>query len=172
MTDRKNIFTLRIINAALFAFLIFLQYNGVFSIKIFTANPMLPLALLTAMCMFCSELTGAISGLLVGIFVDTATSTPQGFNSILFLLLGLACVLIVKFLFNNNIFSAISLCFLCVFTYLILRWIFCIAFFASFTENLTYVIRTIFPSCVYTAIFAIPFYYLERYLYQRFYKRF
>lgn len=170
MTDRKNILTLRIINAALFALLIFVQYNGVFSIKIFTANPMLPLALLVAICMFCSELNGAISGLLVGIFIDTAASTPQGFNAITFLVLGLCCVLIVKHLFNNNIFSAISLCFLCVLAYFILRWIFCIAFCASFTENLTYLIRIIFPSCLYTAVFIIPFYYLEKYLHQKFHK--
>ena len=170
MTNKKNILKLQLINILLFSFLIFVQYNSLFNIKIKTANPLLPLALLVAICMFCSELRGAITGLVVGIFVDTVASTPSGFNSIIFLCLGLCSVLVMKHLFNNNISSAIALCFLCSIFYFFARWLFCIAFSNSFTENLTYIIRTVFPSCVYTCVFIIPFFYLEKYLYKKFYK--
>ena len=169
MKSQKNIFTLRLINALIFAVLIFIQYNSTYNIKISSANPMLPLAMLVAICMFASELSGAIYGLLVGIFVDTVAHTPQGFNSLLFMLLGVCCVLIVKHLFNNNILSAAMLCFLCTLVYYLLRWLFAIAFYSSFTDNLTYIIRTVFPSCIYTAIFIIPFYFIEKYLYKKFY---
>lgn len=170
MTNRKSLFLLRLINAFIFIVLFYVQYNGVFTIKIAQANPMLPLALLIMICMFCSETAAAISGLLIGIFVDTVASTPQGFNALTFMVLGLASSLIVRHLFNNNVFSAIALCALCVAIYYLLRWAISIAFGASFTENLTYLMQIAFPSVLYTCVFAIPFYYLEKKLYNKFYK--
>ena len=88
MTNRKTIFILRLINALFFIVLFYIQYNGVFSVKIGTINPMLTLSLLVAVCMFSSELTAAISGLLLGIFVDSVASTPPGFNAIIFMIIG------------------------------------------------------------------------------------
>lgn len=170
MTSRKNIFKLCLINALLFAVLIYIQYNGVFTLKIAQANPILPLALLVTICMFCSELTAAISGLIVGIFMDSVAATPQGFNAITLMILGLVAALIIRHLFNNNIFAAIALCALCATVYFLLRFIFCIAFSANLSENLTYLMQTVFPSVLYTAVFAVPFYYLERALYNKFYK--
>lgn len=170
MKNKKNIFTLRLINILLFVLLVFVQYNATFSIKIAHANPMLPLALLVAICMFCSELTGAISGLIVGIFIDSTASTTQGFNATVFMILGLCVTLIIRHLFNNNIFSAVTLCLLCSAVYYLIRWIFYYIGSVSLTENLTYLMQTILPSVLYTAVFIIPFYYLERYLYKKFYK--
>lgn len=170
MTNRKNIFVLRLINALIFIVLLYVQYNGVFTIKIAQINPMLSLALLVMICIFSSEITSAISGLLVGIFVDTVASTPQGFNAITFMILGLAASLIIKHLFNNNIFSAVALCAICAAVYYLLRWMISIAFWASFTESLTYLMQIAFPSVLYTSVFAIPFYYLEKKLYNKFYK--
>lgn len=170
MTSRKNIFKLRLINALLFAVLIYVQYNSVFTLNIARANPMLALALLVTVCMFCSEMTAAISGLIVGIFIDCVSMAPQGFNAILLMILGLLTSLVIRHLFNNNIFSAVALCALCTATYFLLRWVFCLAFSSSFTENITYLMQTAFPSVIYTAVLAIPFYYLEKLLYNKFYK--
>ncbi len=169
MRSKKNIFVLKFINTLLFIALIFIQYNAVFSIKILRANPMLPIALLVAVCMFCSELTAAISSLIVGIFIDGIAATPQGFNAIVLLITGLAVSLIVRHLFNNNIFSALALCAMAGAFYFLLRWLFCYAFLLSFTENLTYLIRTVFPSVIYTTAFVVPFYYLEKTLYKKYY---
>lgn len=170
MTSRRNIFKLRLINALLFAVLIFIQYNGVFSIKIATVNPVLPIALLIPICMFCSELTAVLSGLLVGIFMDSTAATPQGFNAVVLMLLGISSALIIRHLFNNNILSCVALCALCATAYFLLRWIFCIAFSATLTENLTYLMQTAFPSMLYTSALAAPFYYLEKALYSHFYQ--
>ena len=170
MKSRKNIFVLRLINAILFAVLIYIQYSSVFTLKIASANPLLPITLLISICMFCSELTATISGLIVGIFMDTVAATPQGFNAVVLMLLGLAASLIVRHLFNNNILSAISLCALCAAAYFIIRWIFCFAFSATLTENLTYLMQTVFPSVLYTCVFAVPFYCFEKFLYNKFYK--
>ena len=170
MRSQKDTFTLRLINTLLFATLFLIQYNASFSIKIFNISPLLPLSLLVAIGMFCSELRGTFTGLIIGILIDAVANTPPGFNTIVFCVLGLLAVLVTKHLFNNNIISAITLCVLCSLLYFLLRWIFCYAFSLSFTENLTYVINTVIPSCVFTAIFIIPFYYLEKSLYKRFYK--
>lgn len=170
MRNRKNIFVLRFINILFFIVLFLIQYSTSFSLKIFNVSPLLPLTLLVAIGMFSSEFTGAFTGLIVGIFVDTVALTPPGFNAVVFCVLGLLAVLVIKHLFNNNIFSALALCALCSLFYFVLRWLCCYAFSISFTENLTYLINTAFPSCVYTAIFIIPFYYLEKTLYKHFYK--
>lgn len=170
MRNRKDTFILRFINILLFSVLFLIQYNAAFGVKIFNISPLLTLSLLVAIGMFCSELTGAFTGLIIGVFTDAVASTPQGFNAILFCVLGLSAVLVAKHLFNNNIISAVALCALCAMFYFLLRWIFCYAFSLSFTENLTYLINTVFPTCLYTAIFTIPFYYLERSLYKRYYK--
>ena len=157
MVERKKILTLRLINTVFFAIAVLFQYNGVFKINILTANPMLPLALLVACCMFSSELTAAFTGLAVGIFTDSVSSTPAGFNAILLMVTALTVCLISKHLFNNNIFAAFTLCF------------FCIRMSQSFAENLTYLMRYALPSAVYTAVFIIPLYFLEKYLYNKFY---
>lgn len=170
MKSQRKIFALRLINAILFAVLIYVQYNSVFTLKIASANPLLPMALLIPICMFSSEITAALSGLAVGIFMDAVAATPQGFNAIVLMLLGLAVPLIVKHLFNNNILSSIVLCALCTAAYFVLRWIFCFAFFVTLTENLTYLMQTAFPSVLYTCVFAVPLYYLEKALYNKFYE--
>lgn len=169
MTDKKKIFILRLINILLFSVIILFQYNGIFDIKIASANPMLPLALTVACCMFSSELTSIFTGLTVGIFIDSVSSTPIGFNAIVFMLLTLAVSMTAKHLFNNNIFAAVTLGFLSSAVYFIIRWLFCYAFSLSLTESLTYLMRFALPSALYTAIFIIPFYFLEKFLYNKFY---
>ncbi len=169
MRSTKNIFFLRFINTLLFIIFVFIQYNGVFTLKIANANPMLPLSLLVAVSMFCSELSACVSGLIVGFFIDSVAATPTGFNAIVFFLLGFAVALTVRHLFNNNIWSAISLCLICTMLYFILRWLFSISFSLSFEENLTYLMRMVFPSIIYTAVFIIPLYYTEKLLYKKLY---
>lgn len=166
MISRKKVFLLRFINTVIFLFLISLQYNSSFSLKISNANPMLPLALLVAVAMFASEMTASISGLIVGIFIDSNASTPQGFHAVLFLLLGLFVSLTVRHLFNNNVFSSLALCAICGLLYFVTRWLFCYVS-SSLTENLIYLMQIAFPSVVYTTAFIIPFYYLEKFLYNK-----
>lgn len=169
MTDRKKLFTLGIINLIIFIIFVTLQYSPVISLKIMNASPMLPLCLLVAISMFSSELTSAFSGLAVGIFIDATAATPSGFNSVCFLVIGLAVSLISKHLFNNNIFSSLALCGMCSLFYGLLRFAFWGASPLSFSERLGFLMRYIFPSAVYTTLLIIPLYYLEKYLYNKFY---
>lgn len=168
MLGKRKHLIKRAINALLFAIIVFCQYNTAFSIKIIHANPMLPLALLVCCCMFSSEITATLTGLVVGIFIDGLAATPIGFNSILLFIMGLAVSLAAKHLFNNNLLSAITLCAICSTIYFLIRWIFCFAFNASLTENLTYIMQSVFSSVLYTAVISIPFYLLEKLLNKKF----
>ena len=170
MKSQKRIFLLRFINAILFLVAISLQYNNIFSLKILTANPMLSLSLLVGIAMFSSEFTATITGLVVGIFIDGVSSTVPGFHAICFLLLALGAALTVRHLFNNNVFSAVALCLIGSSIYYILRWALCIASHLSLNENLTYLMQTAFGSVLYTCAFVIPIYFLEKFLYSKFYR--
>ncbi len=167
MSYRKKSFLLPLINAVFMGALVLLHYNGAFTFKLWQATPMLPLTLLVAIGMFSTELTAALTGLAVGIFMDSAASTPQGFHAIIFLCLGLGISLIVKHLFNNNVFSSCALCLMASALYFILRWCFCFAFSLTFTQSLNYLLQIALPSVIYTSVFIIPFYYLERYLFSK-----
>lgn len=169
MTDRKKVFILRLINTLIFATVITFQYNSVFSLKIQTANPMIVLALLVCISIFSSQQTAAFAGMITGIFVDCVSAAPSCFHTIVFLILGLAVSLAAHHLFNSNIFAACTLCFLSGIIYYLLRWVFNYAFSLSFTESITYLMRTAIPSALYTTVFIIPFYYLEKHLYKKYY---
>lgn len=150
------------LNFLLFFMLYIMHYCGIFNIAIIGANPLSPLALLVAVCMFCSEGTAAFAGFTIGIFMDAVSADSSFLYTATFLICGVGTSLIVHYYFNNNIRSAIALCLIsCVFVFLA-RWLCFYCFGKSLTESLEYLLRFALPSVIYTAIFIIPFYYLER----------
>ncbi len=151
------------INLFLFVVLLLFQYNSGISIKIAGANPLLPLALLFAVSMFVGELSAALIGLAVGVYMDGITATPVGFNAIILFLLALLVSLTVKYLFNNNIRSAIAVCLIATGIYFAFRWLLGFAF-SGIDISLGYLTQFALPSTLYTSAFMIPFYYLEKYL--------
>lgn len=164
MPDRKKAVLKGVLNAAAFAFLILFHYSGA-SIKISYANPMGVLALLVALIIFCSELTGVLTGILVGIVLDSVASTPTGFNTLTLMVLSFAATLISHYLFNKNLKSAIALCFLCSVFYFAARWLVCFAFSGDVAGSFTYLLRYGMGSAIYTTVFAVPFYYFEKKLF-------
>lgn len=169
MTDRKKHFLFSIVNIVLFFICILIYSSPVISLKIGKVNPMLPLALLVAFSMFSSELSAALAGLTIGIFIDSVSSTPAGFNSILLFIIALAISLTARYLFNNNVLANIALCLLSTALYYLARWTFCFAVSLSFTESLIYLMRYALPSVIYTAVFTVPFYYFEKFLRNKLY---
>lgn len=163
MSDRKLNFSFISVNFLLFATALLIQYNDSFSVKIYSANPMLPLAVLVSFSMFSSEMSASFAGLLLGIFADSVSGMPIGFNTVLFFLIGLAVSLMVRYLFNNNYRCALMLCLLCAVTYFIARWLIGFAF-GGLQTSLGYLMRFAAPSIAYTCVFAIPLYYLQKFL--------
>lgn len=161
MANIKKAFLIFFVNAAILTVLILFHYSGA-SIAISTANPMAALALLVAFIMFSSEIAGVLTGLAIGIVLDSVTSTPIGFNSLTLTVISLAAVLISHYLFNRNIKSALTLCLLCSFAYFFARWLVGFAFTGNTEDSFVYLIRYAAPSAVYTTVFIIPFFYIEK----------
>ena len=169
MTAKKGKLVFSIINICVFFLLFFLHYCNFFSIKIVNANPFVPLAFLIAISMFCSESTAFFAGLTFGIIVDTDAATHFGFNSITFMIIGLATAFTVHYLFNNNIRSCIMLSLICCSFYFIVRWLVFYAFTAGFGYSLNYLLTITLPSIAYTTVFVIPFYFFEKFLRKKLY---
>ena len=71
MADIKKTFLIFFTNAVMLTVLILFHYSGA-SIAISTANPMAALALLVAIIMYLGEIAGVLTGLAVGIVLQSA----------------------------------------------------------------------------------------------------
>lgn len=155
-----------IINALIVALAFIIQYNGVFSIKIGLANPMLILCVSLAFAMFSGELESVIFALITGMITDGAASTPICFNTLTFMLISLAVSLTVHYLFNNNIRSAIAIGIIGSAIYYLIRFAVCIPK-QSLENSVGYLLRYALPSVIYTAAFIIPMFFIEKALFQK-----
>lgn len=148
-----------------------LQYNGVFSLKIGTASPMLMLSLCICYSMFGGELFSVIFALCLGFLTDGAASGTKGFfNTIVFIVLSLAVSMIVLYLFNNNFRSGLVLGILGSAVYYILRFIFCVPR-SSLQNSVSYLLGTLMPSVIYTATITLALYFLVKQIFKRYYVR-
>ncbi|MBO4692814.1 MAG: rod shape-determining protein MreD [Clostridia bacterium] len=167
MIARKNTFLLFVFNALLFLFLILFHYSGI-SIKISSANPISALALLVAIIMFSGEVSGVITGAVLGIILDSVTATPVGFNTVTLIVISFFAVLVSHYLFNRNLKSAVVLCLICAALYFAARWLVGFAFSGDIKGSFNYLLRYAAGSSIYTALFVIPFYYIEKRLFFKF----
>ena len=167
MTSRKNTFLLFLLNAVLFLVLILFHYSGA-SVSILSANPISALALLVAFIMFSNEISGVLTGVAVGIILDSVASTPIGFNTLTLALISLFATLVSHYLFNRNLKSALALCLMCSVLYFAARWLAGFAFTGDVAGSLDYLFRYAAGSAVYTTVFVIPFFYIERKLFSKF----
>ena len=150
----------------LFLFSIFHQ-TQIFSIKIYQANPLISLALLISLSMFSSELFTAVCGLFCGLILDSGFTASSCFNTLTFIAVGMFCALISHYLFNKGIKSAVALCFIGSFVYFLIKWIVFYTFSSDIDNSLFYLLKIALPSTVYTTVFSIPFYFLEKALYKK-----
>lgn len=166
MNKPKSAVVPNIINFFLFALIFICRYSGLLSLKIYGIAPLTPLALLVAVSMFSGEWTAAFAGLITGIFMDSVSSNSSVLYTVTMFITALSVSLIIHYYFNNNIRSAIALCAIfCAFVFLA-RWIFFFCIGTTTAESLGYLMRIALPSALYTLVFIIPFYYLERRLYR------
>lgn len=152
----------------LLALSLILHFNSLFSLKIYGAIPMLPLAFLVAISIFSSELYSFMSALLVGIFVDSISSVSFGFNTCIFMVIALFVALTSHYLFNNNVRAALALAAMSSFIYFVLRWFFFDAITHSVRDSFTYLYKVAMPSALYTAIISVLVYLLKKSINKKF----
>lgn len=167
MLKNKNGIKIAAINVLLFIIFVVLSGTTGISLKIANASPIFAIALLVSLSMFLSETASAFSGFIFGAFMDATSALPFGFNSVYLLITALATALIIRHLFNNNLRSAIALCLIISLLYFFLRWLIGYSG-ADLESSLGYLIRFGVPSALYTTVFIIPFYYLEKFIFRKF----
>lgn len=159
MTDKKKKVFFYLYIALLTLVLFIIQYNGIFSLSIGGANPMLMLSLCICYSMFFGDLPSVLFALILGAITDgAAAGTTLFFNTAVFMLIAFAVSLAVSYLFNNNYRSALALGIIFGAAYYILRFIFCVN--KSGLENsVAYLLRSSLPSVIYTAIVTLGLYF-------------
>ncbi|MBR7071660.1 MAG: rod shape-determining protein MreD [Clostridia bacterium] len=151
----------RLLWAFLFFLLFLLQGTGWLTVRPLHANPMILLPFLVIFSMYHRELSSALTGLAVGIFLDSLSVSSTGFHSIFFFLTGLTVSLIAHYYFNKNIRSAILLSLIFCLCYYFARFFFFFLLRGNFTDGTYYLFRTALPSFIYTNLFSVPFFYLH-----------
>lgn len=149
---------------SIIAFVVFiLHYTRLFDITIYTASPFIILPLCIAVAIYRGELTGLIFSTVCGIACDAVASGSVCFNTLVFMFTGFFVGILAKNIFNRNFRGAIALSLIASICYFALKW--CFFYLLPDVQGKVYsLLWHIAPSALYTAIFIIPFYYLEKWL--------
>ncbi len=149
------------INAVLLILLFTLRYSGLATLAIGQAVPITLIPFVIAVAIFWGEWVGAVAGFVAGALMDGSMSGSSCFNTLALMLIGLICGVLSSYYMNKNIRSAACLSLGAAFAYLFAR----LTFFYSFKEisvGTEYYSNYFIPTVFYTAIFILPFYFLEK----------
>ncbi len=149
------------INLFLIALLYLLRYSGLMTLAIGQAVPITLLPLTVSIAVFFGEWYGAAAGFCAGALMDTSMSGSSCFNTLTVMLIGLIAGILSSYFLNKNIRSAAVLSLGTAFLYLITRQIFFYSF-KGISIGADYYALYFIPTAVYTALFIIPFYFLEK----------
>ncbi|MBR3594062.1 MAG: rod shape-determining protein MreD [Clostridia bacterium] len=140
--------------------------TGLAPLNIGNARPLLLLPLLVAVAMAGREWIGLLFGAVFGILLDTIGAETLCFNMIALFIIGTVCGLLCAHYVNDNVYSAVALCFFSNLFYYVARWFFFYVC-AGREEVFSYFFRYCVPTILYNTVFIIPFYFLLRYLSRR-----
>lgn len=136
------------------------------SLKVLGVTPILLIPALVCGAMFFKEVFSLAAGFFIGVLLDSVIS--QGFfNTAVMSVLGLAVGIIASYLINQNVRAAIVLTLLSNVFYFGSRWFFYILL-GNEQQKLQYLIEITLPQVLYTTVYAIPFFYLFRFIYKKF----
>ncbi len=134
-----------------------LQTTGVMTLQIGTASTVLVLPLIIYAGFFFGEYSGMYFGLIFGALCDTYSSTLC-YNTVILMIIGVACGLFVKYLFNANLASAIVLNVASAIVYFFIKWLVFYAFVDPACMFILY--QFTLPSAIYTAACGVLVYFI------------
>lgn len=161
MNIKRKKFISAFVNILLVCIITALRYSGVATFKIGSAIPIILLPLVVSVSMFFTDNAAILLGLFTGILMDSFSSDSSCFNTLFFVLLAAVCNLLCNHFLNRNIKSAVYLSVLISFIYFFIKYLVFFVF-KGVSVNYDYFMLYLIPSAVYTAIFVIPFYFLEK----------
>lgn len=160
-SDKKYSFP--VIECVLAVVLFILHYTSLIDITIYMASPFILLPLCISVAFFRGEVVGLIFSGVCGFACDAVAGQTSVYNTIAFVIIGFFAGVLAKNIFNKNLKGAfiLSLCFSA--GYFSFKWL--IFYLIPDIEGKVYhLFWNIAPSILYTAVFIIPFFYLEKWI--------
>ncbi len=137
----------------------FMDYFGI--------APILVLPACICIAVFEGEFAGGLFGFFAGLLCDSTSETVFGFNAFIYLLFCVLAGLATIYLFRRSTMNIMLLCLGAIFLRSFLEFFF--GFMLYEYENLEAFFYTVIaPQVVYTAIFALPYCALFRWLHKKF----
>lgn len=161
MNDKKRRFVCAFVNIILIFVIFILRYSGLCTLKIGEAVPNLLMPLALSIAVFYSNTAYLSAGLFIGILMDSAATEASFFNTVYFVVGCSVCSVLATRLLNRNLKAAICLSLGMSFCYFFLRYLVFFAF-KGIAVNYEYFVVYLIPSVVYTAVWFIPFYFLQK----------
>ncbi|MBR2044025.1 MAG: rod shape-determining protein MreD [Clostridia bacterium] len=157
--EKKRRFPLWEALIALFIYLF--HYTGLIDVTIRGASPLILLPLTVAVAMFYDEHVSLIFGAVCGMSIDAVAGSSACFNTLTFTLISFGIGLLAKRIFNRNLAGSIALTVIASVIYFGAKWLF-FAIIPDVQGKVYYLFWHLTPSAVYTVIFILPFFYLEK----------
>ena len=161
MKNNRGRYVAFFINLFLIIILFVIRYSGLLTLAIGTAIPITLLPLIVGIAIFYGEWFGAAAGLFAGALMDSVMSGSSCFNSLSVMMLGLLSGVLASYFMNKNVRSAACLSLGAAFLYLFARQISFYSF-KGIPVDAEYYSTYFIPTAIYTAVFIIPFYFLEK----------
>ena len=161
MNTKRLRFISAFVNVAVICLITALRYSGVLTFKIGNAVPVVVLPVIIAISLFSSNTASLLYALFAGVLMDSMAADSSCFNTLFLVVTATACNLLISRLLNRNIKAAIYLSAIISLVYFFLKYLIFFAF-NSISVNYDYFMLYLIPSVLYTAIFIIPFYFLEK----------
>lgn len=151
------------IYAAVFLLVSVLQFTPHLIPEIMKVGPLLLVPLVICFSMFEGGTAGAAFGLLAGLLWDSQGGQLFGYDAFFLLIFGLLVGLVTEYFFRNTVVTSLLLTLASTVLLELLTWFFFRSLFG--VNDFVYSsLRIILPTCLYTLVFAVPFYYAMRWL--------
>ncbi len=160
MNIKRKRFICAFINSLLILLCFILRFSGA-TLALGDAVPMILIPLVLSVAIFCSDNAALAAGFFAGVLMDSSSSETLIFNTLFFTLGAFACNLLSSRYLNRNLKSALCLSAGMSFGYYILKYLIYFVF-SSVTAQHSYFSSYLIPSAIYTALWIIPFYFMQK----------
>ncbi len=143
-----------------------IHYSTLFPLKIGTASPLIIIPFLIIISYYSGMWRGVIFAFAYGIYMDSVAANTLCFNTLALGLIICVCGVLITYFFNRNISAVLLLSLGAALAYFVLKWLFFFVF-AGTESHPIYLFHYAIPSAIYSAVFALPFYYIAKFLISR-----
>ncbi len=161
MNIKRYRFIAAFVNILLIFLVFVLRYSEIATLQIGEAVPMLLLPIVIAISIFFGENASILYGIFAGFLADCAAADTYCFNTLFMVISATLCNLFMSRFLNRNLKAAVCLSAGVSFGYFFLKYLVFFVF-KGISVHYDYFILYLIPSVVYTAVWIIPLYFLEK----------